>query len=79
MEIKILGMGCARCRMLEQMTRNVAAELDIDADISKVEELEEIMVYGIMNTPGLVLDGKVVFSGRVPSYEELKRILADNL
>lgn len=78
MEIKILGMGCQRCRMLEQMTINAAAELDIAADISKVEDIEKIMSYGVLNTPGLVIDGNLVLSGRLPSFEELKRILVDN-
>jgi small redox-active disulfide protein 2 len=79
MDIKILGMGCARCRMLEQKTRNAAAELDIEADIQKVEDLDKIMAYGIMHTPGLVINGKMIFSGRVPSFEELKQILRDNM
>lgn len=78
MEIKVLGLGCPRCRMLEQTTRNAAAELDIEADIQKVEDLDKIMAYGIMHTPGLVINGKLIISGRVPSFEELKQILNDN-
>jgi small redox-active disulfide protein 2 len=78
MDIKILGMGCPRCKTLEQMTRNAAAELDIAASISKVDDIVKIMAYGIMHTPGLVIDEKVVLSGRLPSMEELKQIISKN-
>ena len=73
--IKILGTGCPKCKSLEQSVRNVASELQLDADISKVEDIMDIMQYGVMRTPGLVVDGKVVMSGRLPSKEELKSIL----
>lgn len=73
--IKILGTGCPKCKTLEQSVRNVASELQLDAEISKVEDIMDIMQYGVMRTPGLVVDGKVVMSGRLPSKEELKSML----
>jgi len=66
-EIKILGSGCARCNELEKLCRNVAAENDINADIQKITDLKEIMSYGIMQTPGLVINGKVKISGKLPT------------
>lgn len=76
MEIKILGTGCPKCRTLEKMTREITEKEGIDAAISKEEDIMKIMEYGIMHTPGLVIDGKVVFSGRLPSSGELKELLA---
>lgn len=70
-EIKILGSGCARCDELEKLCRNVAAENDINADIQKISDLKEIMSYGIMQTPGLVINGKVKISGKLPTTSTL--------
>lgn len=78
MEIKILGPGCQKCKTLEKITREVVNEIGIPAEISKEEDIVKIMSYGIMNTPGLVINGKVIFSGRVPSSKELKEIIAKN-
>ncbi|HOY30813.1 MAG TPA: thioredoxin family protein [Bacteroidales bacterium] len=78
MDIKVLGTGCPNCKMLEKSVRDIVAELNIDAAIEKVEDIVMIMNYGIMRTPGLVIDGKVVFSGRVPSMKELKEIIEKN-
>jgi len=78
MEIKILGTGCPRCKALEQYTRNAVSELGIPADIEKVEDIAKIMEYGILHTPGLVINGKVVMSGRVPSASEIKEIINNN-
>ncbi|MBS4061389.1 MAG: TM0996/MTH895 family glutaredoxin-like protein [Bacteroidetes bacterium] len=74
--IKILGTGCPKCKTLEQSVRNIVAEMNIDAEITKVEDIMDIMQYGIMRTPGLVVDGKVVMSGRLPSVDELKSMLS---
>ncbi|HNQ36439.1 MAG TPA: thioredoxin family protein [Prolixibacteraceae bacterium] len=79
MEIKILGTGCPKCKTLEKSTRDAVAELGIDADISKVEDIMKIMTFGILHTPGLVINGKVVLSGRVPSQAEIREILQKNL
>jgi small redox-active disulfide protein 2 len=78
MNIKILGTGCTRCKALEQSVINSLAELDIAADVSKVEDIVKIMEYGIMRTPALVIDEKVVMSGRVPTVSEIKEIIIKN-
>jgi small redox-active disulfide protein 2 len=78
MEIKILGTGCPKCKTLEKTTRDAVTELGIDADISKVEDIVKIMTYGILHTPGLVVNGKVVLSGRLPSLAEVKELLSKN-
>lgn len=75
MEIKILGTGCTNCKNLEKATFNAVAELDLNATISKVEDIQQIMSYGIMRTPALVVDEKVIMSGRVPSVNEIKDLL----
>lgn len=78
MKIKVLGTGCARCKSLEKLTMRAAQELDLDADIEKVEDIQKIMEYGILHTPGLVIDGKVVLSGQIPKISELKELLIKN-
>ena len=75
MKIKVLGTGCAKCKSLEQSTRNALQELDISADLEKVEDIVKIMSYGVMQTPALVINEKIVISGRVPSVNEIKEIL----
>lgn len=75
MEIKILGTGCPKCKALEKVTRDVVAENGIDANVTKVEDIMDIMKYGIMTTPALVVDGIVVMKGHVPSKEEVKQLL----
>lgn len=78
MEIKILGTGCARCKSLEAVTRKAVSELDLDASVEKVEDIQKIMGYGIMTTPGLVINEKVVLSGQLPKIKELKELLNQN-
>jgi len=75
MEIKILGTGCPKCKSLEEITRKVVKDNGIDASIIKVEDIVEIMKFNIMTTPALVVDGKVVVKGRVPSADEIKKFL----
>jgi small redox-active disulfide protein 2 len=75
MDIKILGTGCPKCKTLEKITRDVVEQNGIDASISKVEDIMEIMNYGVMSTPALVVNGKVEIKGRVPSAEEIKQVL----
>ena len=70
--LKILGTGCAKCKTLEKVTTEVVKENNMDADIQKVEDIMQIMNYHIMTTPALVVNEKVVFSGRVPSKSEIK-------
>ena len=78
MEIKILGTGCTKCKSLEAITRQAVAELNLNAAIEKIEDIQKIMEYGIMHTPGLVINGKVVLSGRLPKISELKDIITQN-
>ena len=76
MEIKVLGTGCAKCKQLEKTVRQAVDEMGIDAQVEKVTELTDIMSYGIMSTPGLVVDGEVRLAGRLPKLEEMKSILS---
>jgi small redox-active disulfide protein 2 len=75
MEIKILGTGCPKCKTLEKVTREVVEQNGIDASITKVEDIMEIMKFGVMTTPALVVNGKVEIKGRVPSGDEIKQVL----
>lgn len=75
MDIKILGTGCPKCKTLEKLTKEVINESGLDAVVTKVEDIVEIMGYGVMSTPGLVVDGKVKLSGRVPSRDELIKFI----
>ena len=75
MDIKILGTGCPNCKTLEKITREVVQENNISANITKVEDIMDIMAYGIASTPALVINGKVIFKGRVPSANEIKNVL----
>ena len=75
MDIKILGTGCPKCKQLEKLTREVVEQNHIDATVSKVDDIMEIMKYGIMATPALIVDNKVVLKGRLPSASEIKNLL----
>ena len=72
MEIKILGPGCPRCDEVEKRTINALAELNIAADVQKIKDLKEISSFGVLATPGLVINGKVKVQGRIPSLSEIK-------
>lgn len=76
MEIKVLGTGCPKCNELEKATRDAVTELGINANIEKEEDIMKIMEYGVMRTPALVVDGKVVVSGKAPNAKELMKLLA---
>ena len=75
MNIQILGTGCSKCKSLENATREVVEKNGINAIVTKVDDIMEIMKFNVLTTPALVIDGKVVLKGRVPSMEELKEIL----
>lgn len=79
MEIKILGTGCPTCKTLEKATRQVVDEMGITASVIKEEDIMAIMAYGVMRTPGLVINGKVAVSGRVPSASEIKSFIEKSL
>ena len=79
MEIKVLGTGCARCKSLEKITTKAVEELNLDATVEKVEDIQKIMEYAVMRTPALVINEKVVLSGQVPKIAELKELITNNL
>ena len=78
MNITVLGTGCPNCKALERATENALAEMGVEASIMREEDIMKIMGYGIMHTPGLVINDKVVLSGRVPSLKELKELITQN-
>ena len=71
MHIKILGSGCPKCKKLEESTKKALNELKKEAEITKVTEIQDIMGYGVMSTPALVVDEKVVMTGAVPDVKEI--------
>ncbi|WP_378953523.1 thioredoxin family protein [Pelosinus sp. sgz500959] len=75
MKIEILGMGCKKCSDLMEGAKKAAAELNVEAEFVKVEDIKKIMSYGVMTTPALVVDGVVKVSGKIPSVEEIKALL----
>lgn len=75
LEIKVLGPGCPKCKTLEKATRDAIAETGVTATLIKVEDIVEIMNFGVMTTPALVINGKVVIKGRVPSIDEIKSLI----
>lgn len=75
MEIKVLGTGCAGCKALYETTKQAVAELGLDATVIKEEDIMAIMSYNVMRMPGLVIDGKVVSSGKKLSLQEVKDLL----
>jgi len=75
MKIEVLGAGCAKCKSHEKTVRTAVKELALDAEIIKVQDMNEIIAYGVMATPALVVDGKVMLSGRLASVEEIKILL----
>jgi small redox-active disulfide protein 2 len=79
MDIKILGTGCPNCKRLEKVTRQAVIEMGVEATLSKVTDMGKILTYDILSTPGLVIDGQVVSSGRVPSKAEVASLIATAL
>lgn len=75
MTIKVLGPGCMNCKTLEKRTQEAVASLHISAAVEKVQDIMQIATYGILRTPGLVIDEKVVSYGRVPAVEEIKQMI----
>jgi len=77
MHIKILGTGCARCAALEKVVRETVNEMNIDASIEDVKDIQKILEYPILTTPGLVIDEKLVMAGKVPDKKELMKHIND--
>ena len=75
MNIQVLGTGCHKCKTLAQLTEQAVTELGLDAEISKVTDIKEIMAMGVMMTPALAVNGTVKVSGRVPGVAEIKAML----
>jgi len=75
MEIKVLGPGCAKCHQLEKITKEVVQELGIDVSVEEVKDIKKILQYPILSTPGLVLNGEMVCSGRVPNKAEVTKFI----
>ena len=78
MIIKILGTGCPKCKTLEKSTNDALRELGIEAEVTKEEDILKIMSYGVMRTPGLVINEKVVASGKLLSVNEIKNLITEN-
>ena len=75
MEIKVLGSGCAKCKTTYEMIEKIVKENQIDATLSKVEDIVELLNYGVMTTPAIVVDGEVKLKGHVPTESEIKKML----
>ncbi|WP_419524150.1 thioredoxin family protein [Butyricimonas virosa] len=75
MEIKVLGSGCAKCKTTYEMIEKIVKENQLYATLSKVEDIVELLNYGIMTTPAIVVDGEVKLKGHVPTESEIKKIL----
>ena len=75
MKIEIYGSGCSKCKKTEEIVRQVVNELNIKAEISKIEDLQKIIDKGVMMTPAVAIDGEIKILGRVPSTQDVKKIL----
>ena len=79
LEIKILGSGCSNCTKLEKVTKECIAQLGIEAQVEKIEDMQKIMSYGVMSTPALVINGVVKLVGKVPNKARMIEILEKEL
>lgn len=77
MEIKVLGSGCVKCNEMERVARAAVDSLGLDATVEHVSDFAQIMSYGVMATPALVIDGEVRLSGRVPAPADMERVLSE--
>lgn len=75
MKIEILGTGCPKCNKLAEVAEKAAQELNLEYELIKVTDIKDIMAYNVISTPGLVVDGNVKLTGKVPSLSEMKNIL----
>ena len=75
MKIEVLGMGCAKCHALEKLIRQTVDALGVEATISSVQDIKQIMGYGVMTTPAVVIDGQVKIAGKIPAKEEIAKWL----
>lgn len=77
LKIQVLGTGCPKCKKLADMAERVARELNLDYELEKVTDINKIISFGVMTTPALVVDGKVVIAGKLPSEEALRNLLGN--
>ena len=75
MKIQILGTGCSKCDKLYKVTQQAVDELCVEAELEKVTDLADIMAFGVMNTPALAIDGQVKVTGKVPSSQEIRKLI----
>jgi len=75
MNILVIGPGCSRCKTLAQLTEQAVKELGVTAEINKITDLKQIMALGVMMTPALAVNGTIKLAGRVPSVEDIKKLL----
>lgn len=78
MRLQVLGTGCSRCKTLTARVEEAIITLGVEAQIEKIEDIQEIVKFGVMSTPALVLNGKVLFSGRVPTAQEIAELISAN-
>jgi small redox-active disulfide protein 2 len=76
MKLQILGTGCPKCKKMTEVAEKVASEMGLDYEIEKVTDVADIMEFGVMSTPALAVDGKVVVAGKVPNEEKMKALLS---
>ena len=75
MLIQVLGTGCTKCKTLHEMVKKAVQETGVDAEVEKVEDIQQIMAFELIMTPGLVINGEVKAAGRLPSVEEIKKLI----
>ena len=75
MLIQVLGTGCTKCKTLYEATKKAVQETGVDAEVEKVEDIQQIMAFQLIMTPGLVINGEVKVAGRLPSVEEIKKLI----
>ncbi len=75
MKIEVLGTGCPKCMSVEQNVKKALAELAVPADVEKVTDIQQIIQRGVMSTPALVIDGKLILQGKIPTVEQLKELI----
>ena len=77
MRIQVLGTGCKKCKTLHEMVNKAVEETGVDAQVEKVEDIQQIMSFNVIMTPGLVIDGYVKVAGRLPTLDEVKRLILE--
>lgn len=79
MDIKVVGTGCASCKKLEDMVREVTSELGVDAEITKITDIMEIAKSGVLLTPGLIVNGTIKVSGKLPPKQDIEKVIKESM